>query len=624
MSAVYGIINKYGEPIAPNDIHNLREAIKHRLVHNAKVYIVGGCALGVSANYTEEEQIYIETDEYVLIASACIDDKEQLKSLLGLNGSVAYSLSEILLQAFKKWGNNYVTYLEGEFVCVIWNKISKRLLIATDHIGLRPLFYYDGPKQFIFCSEIKGVAAVKPTPNFFNEMHLISYHYRNGEPNQTYDKDIYALCGGNVLNLKDGRTQISKYWNLQPTGKYAFKRDEEWVDCLRELLFRAVEKRLNADLPVGVTLSGGLDSTFVTCILSQLLIKKNRPLFTFSSVLPVNYKGIEKDERGYIDIVKKFCSNIIATDIETNEVNPFLNIEAAFEKYESLPNVFFYVDDAILKNAQAKGVKNLFSGYGGDFWLSWSGNRVIYDLINKGRYGKAWQLLKSFSAAGDERLWTLFKKEYVNYNYLYNLWLKKTRPARADWQKETMLRKDFMANYQAQTTTVDIKERSKYMQNYVCTGEMGRIAGMLNNRNSFYGMQSSEPMFDKDVLDLLVETPLHLFNLGGYKRGLIRAAMKGVVPDEIRHRDDKLPYAPGYHNLIIKNKQVLDNLVTSVQFEGVFDKYFDKEKILACFNKIEPQGGFTSSKNIVGIRTMQAVIAVIALNYLFEKKYIIV
>ena len=627
MSAIWGIINKSAKPIEQQDIDKLKSVIAHRATDGDGIWKGDNIALGFSKLVVYpgqvNERLPVESGDLVLTADARIDNRDQLCALLKLDKLEWANKpdSYVILKAFQHWGENCIHYMEGEYIFVVWNKTFQKLFAATDHIGFRSFFYNDSADQFIFCSEIKGVLAVKKSPNYFNEEQLIEYHFRQSDPTQTYNVDVFALCGGNTLVLHNNTLQIRKYWTLQNQGKYGFKSDDEWIACFRDLLYKSVEKRLNPDVPVGITLSGGLDSTSVACILSALLAKKNKPLYAFSSVLPLNHNGIEQDERKYIDVVNKYCPNIIQTFVEAPGKGPFTNVGDAFEKDEKIPNPFFYMDQAILEAAREKNIRSLFTGFGGDFWVSWAGNTVIYQLISKGKFKTALYLIKKFSSNFEKSLLQTTKTEYAALTKPWKQARKLIKPNAINWDIQTTLQKEFTNRYFQQLDFSDTIDNNEFMRRYVNKGSMGRIAAMFNNRNAYYNMTSNDPLFDKNLMEFLCEVPIHLFVKNGHYRSLIKHAMNGVIPPEIQWRRDKQPYNPDYSNRTMYSKELLSKIISSEQHKFIFENYISKAVILDHFEDIRPFSGMSGNTAVTAIRIMQGGISALALIYLIENNY---
>jgi asparagine synthase (glutamine-hydrolysing) len=627
MSAIFGVICKNNQAIDENAVNQILDAIHHRQTDGHTVWqsenaALGFCKLTVYPQQRNEE-LPVEAGDIVLTADARIDNRDQLYSLLRLDKQQWQHEADslLILKSYQKWGERCVEHLEGEFVFAVWNKVSRQLFIAADQVGFRPVFYYDGPEAFIFCSEIKGIVAAKTTPNYFNEEHLVNYHFRQSDPAQTYNKEIFALCGGNTLLLKNHHIEIKKYWTLEPKGRYNFTKDEDWIACMRNLFYKAVEKRLNPDIPVGVTLSGGLDSGSVACVLAELLARKNKPLYAFSSVLPLNHGGVEQDERQYIDIINKHCPNIIQTFVEAPNVGPFDDVEDAFEKNESIPNSFFYMDRAIFEAAQQKGVRCLFTGFGGDFWVSWQGWSVVYLLMQKGEYNTARRLLKQLSANYSTNILSQVKSDYVIYTWLWKQ-LRKLKPNKGiNWQQQTTLRPELVNKYKHLFDFSNNPDHAAAIQQQLQTGRISCLAGMFANRNAYYNMATADPMFDKDLMEFLIEAPIHLFNHNGWRRGLIRHAMDGILPSQIQWRRDKLPYNPDFAQRSIDSKSKLYTIMEAKNNAFIFDKYIDKKVVFDHFDDLKPFAGFSSPSSVTGIRMLQAGISCKALNYLNDNNY---
>jgi asparagine synthase (glutamine-hydrolysing) len=239
MSAILGIINKDGKPVAEPDVNAIKNAISHRATEGYGVYqyentAFGHCRLYVAPPQQFEDQPYF-SDGLVITADARIDNRDELAKLLGLNPQNLLETPDdrLILLAYRQWGGLCVDYLEGEYAFAIWDQCNRQLFAATDPIGFRPFFYNDAPDAFIFCSEIKGVEAAKNSPNCFEEESLIEYFYRKGITDKTYNQEVFALCGGNTLTLAGGKIAIKKYWELTSTGKYHFTSDQDWYDCTR-------------------------------------------------------------------------------------------------------------------------------------------------------------------------------------------------------------------------------------------------------------------------------------------------------------------------------------------------------------------------------------------------------
>jgi asparagine synthase (glutamine-hydrolysing) len=601
MSAIFGIIHKKKQPIDPLSISRIGDTLKHRAIDGMGVWqdghvVIGHCKLAMAAEELHQKMPFV-TEDLVLSADIRIDNRAYIMKQTGAEKGLADIV--LLWHAYLKWGEQCVQHLEGEYVFCIWNRITQQCFIATDHIGFRSLYYYNSPDIFIFCSEQKGILAIKPPPYQFNEVSLMEYYFRQSDPTRTYDADVFALCGGNTLKSAGNNIFIKKYW-IPAGGKYSFQKDEEWTDCLKELVFDAVKNRMVTDKLIGITLSGGLDSSALTCILSELLVRVNKPLYAFSSVLPDGHTTDEQDERKYIDIIGKHCPNLLQTYVTAAEYGPFDGIITAFENEETFPNVFYYMDYAILHAAREKHVGMLYTGYGGDHWVSWQGNPVIHNMIRKGRIIDAWKLIKSFSRTEGKGLLEIIKREYITHTAL-----KKKKPVSAEG---TWLQDDFFSKHKQHLNFNSVKDITSFMSDKIRNGRTGIFPAMLAKRNERYGMQSAVPLFDKRVLEFMMDVPQKLFVRGGYKRSLLRHVMEGIVPPEIQWRRDKGMYSPDYFSRIIKHSSFIKEVVTSDKYAIGFKHYLSRD-------------GHTTKEEADIIGTTQGVIASTVLSELHTKGY---
>ena len=613
-------------PVGGKEIQKMQEALVHRAVDGKGVWFSGNILLGhhklaITPEQQTEQQPF-EYLDFVITADARIDNRVELINQLKTEIPVGLMVNNsfLLLTAFRKWQEKCLEYIEGEFAFAIWNKRTKQLFCAVDHIGFRPLFYYDMPSVFVFSSEMKGILAVKETPNLFNDASLIEYFFRQSDLTKTHNDEIFALCGGNRLILQNGKVRIEKYWNPQPLGKYHFNKDEEWAECLRDLLFRSIGNRLHTNLPVGIGLSGGLDSSSVACIAGKILEKRNQTLYAFSSALPVGHKGIECDERRYIEIIGNHLKNLDQTYIEAREVGPFSNLEKTFSVDETFPNPFHYMDQAIYAAAREKRIGVFLSGFGGDFFVSDKGNEVIYELIRQFRFGEATGLLRQLKHQENKGYFSLFKSEFARHTKIGKSLISFRNKKQINWQRYSMLNDEFLIRHKQNINFDYISHPVLYMLDYLNSGRVGRVMGMWANRSAAYALETAVPLFDKQINEFMFDVPIEQYLKGGSRRSLIRRAMEGILPPEIQWRKDKQPYTPDFHSRVIKEKLFIDDILNSRSYNFAW-KYIDKSKIAYHFKDIKPVNGMGNWMTIGGNQVVQGIVAVCFLQWLKKNGY---
>jgi asparagine synthase (glutamine-hydrolysing) len=586
MSAIYGIINKDSKPVEPEMLQKMKQAMSHRATHGGNTLICdnaafGFCHLVVYPNQ-EHEQLPLQDGDLLFTANAHLHNRNELLSKLGFDAKQFATTpdSYLILAAYKKWGEDCVHHLDGEYVYAIWNKVSKELFISNDHIGYKALYYYDTPGQFIFCSEIKGIEAVKTTTNYFDANSLIYHGYRQGDPEATYNKEIRSLIGATLLTWSSNNTFKKKYWLLQKTNKHKFSSDTDWFEATRELLWKAVENRLNTQKPVGITLSGGLDSSSIACILSKILKDKNKPLYAFSS-MPVNEAlHSNKSERSYIEIVNHHCGNIIQTYVSAEGLGPFDKVASSLEIDEALPNYFHYMDQALLQEAQKKNVSILYSGFGGDFWVSAKSHYLINMLFKSRQWNLGLELLRKLSLNEKTSLLKTTYKHYFVYTSLYK-YLKKFKPS---WKT-----KNYWQDWIFDKYPIDDSVKSIILSigGMINDGWISGIMGVFDKRGETYGVASPNPLFDRNLMEFMADVPLALFLNNGHSRSFIRHAMEGILPKEIQWRNTKSPYVLDHRLRTMQSKNVIDEILISKDFAFLFDKFYTKRGVEKLLTKTD-------------------------------------
>ena len=274
--------------------------------------------------------------------------------------------TEVIIYCYEEYGLNCLKRFNGMFAFAIYDKIKKRLFLARDRLGIKPLYYTVTNKEIVFASEIKAILKhpnVKKKVNLYGISSYLSYRYVLGK--ETLFEGIYTLQPGHFLVYENGNIDEEQYWELPVISQKEDKGDEYYVKKLRELLTRSVKRRMISDVPLGAYLSGGLDSSIIVALMSEI---SNEPVKTFS----VGFKEEGFNEFEY--------ANIMAERYGTDHREILLNAE----KYIELMPKLIKCKDAPLSVANevplyemskelkkditvvlsGEGADELFGGYG--------------------------------------------------------------------------------------------------------------------------------------------------------------------------------------------------------------------------------------------------------------------
>jgi asparagine synthase (glutamine-hydrolysing) len=225
--------------------------------------------------------------------------------------------TEVLVHLYEEFGEDCVNHLRGMFSFAIWDDRTKTLLLARDRIGIKPLYYLQTSTSLLFASEIKSITADLSVEVEIDSPlidRFLTYFYMPGK--QTLFKSIQKLEAGHILTVRDGVIRVSHYWDLhfQPVER-KFEEAVEELDCL---LSQTVQEHMISDVPVGVLLSGGLDSS---AMLSYAAENTSQKLSTFT----VGFDGAGADERPYAKIAAEaFGASNRAISLSASEFWDFL------------------------------------------------------------------------------------------------------------------------------------------------------------------------------------------------------------------------------------------------------------------------------------------------------------
>lgn len=300
MCGIAGILHWDKAPVAPADLTAMASLLKHRGPdeQNTQTPSAGvgfaHCRLKViDLSDAARQPMSSESGQIHLLFNGEIYNFKELRRELISSGSKFRSQSdtEVILRAYERWGKQTVRRLDGMFALAIWDGASRKLLLARDRMGKKPLFYWTGHQCIAFGSEIKALLAHAHVPcEVAEELFPYLLTFGAAPADRTFYRQIRQLPPASLLEI-DGTQespQPESYWELPRPERQPPKSPEEAEQELRELLTAAVRKRLVSDVPLGAFLSGGIDSSIVVGLISRLW--KEGQVKTFSI-------GFEGDDR---------------------------------------------------------------------------------------------------------------------------------------------------------------------------------------------------------------------------------------------------------------------------------------------------------------------------------------
>lgn len=495
----------------------------------------------------------------------------------------SYTDTEVILNAYLAWGEDCQHQFLGMWSFAIWDGRKNKLFCSRDRFGIKPFYYYFDGETFIFGSEVKQLL-VYPINKEINE-EVIYKSLKIGayliNSNNTFYKSIHILPHGHYLTLENGQLSIASYYKLNPVNFASFKGTfQEAVEIYRDLFKNTIRLHMRSDVEVGLTLSGGLDST---AILASAHGLTDKTIKTFSSYFTHNPRY---DERKWINVMTSAF-----------KVNPFFYSATADEFMQHFSEMTWHhdypvygsspaVNYLLMKQIKQSGVGVVLCGQGNDE-LAGGYKHAFYRyyayLLTSGKWQK---FVNEFPAyLQDKSLGgTLGKISKIGASFLFKESLLYKLEASS---QENVLRTSFNEfNVFNNIEDLPTDKLSNFLYNNMMSTSVQTLLHFEDRNSMASSLESRVPFLDHKLAEFLFSLPPEFKshkNLGKY---IHRRAMEGIVPEEVIARKDKIGYlAPGEHYWM-KNemKPFVSGIFSSPDFKN--REIYNQKLILNKYNNM--------------------------------------
>ncbi|CAN5136619.1 N-acetylglutaminylglutamine amidotransferase [soil metagenome] len=450
-----------------------------------------------------------------IVFNGCIYNYPELRRELAAEGYRFFSTgdTEVVLKAYHHWGSDFVGHLQGMFACALVERASGRLVLARDRLGIKPLYLADaGPgKRLRFASTLPALLAggdVDTTVDPVALHHYLSFHSVVPPP-RTILAGVSKLPPGTVMVVEaDGTSRSSRYWepNHERHPRHRSMTERDWQDAVLAALRLAVERRLVADVPVGVLLSGGLDSSLIVGLLAEA---GQSGLATFS----VGFEdagGRKGDEFVYSDIVAKtFATDHHQLRISSARLLPALQgaVAAMSEPMVSHDAVGFY----LLSEEVSRHVKVVQSGQGAD--EVFAGYHWYPPLAG---VDDADATLDAYAAA-------FFDRSHAGVGALLA----------PEWRLDHDVSRGLVAEHLGRPGAGTAVDRALRLDTQVML--VDDPVKRVDNMTMAWGLEARVPFLDHELVELAAACPPELKLASGGK-GVLKEAARQVIPAEVIDR----------------------------------------------------------------------------------------
>lgn len=485
-----------------------------------------------------------ENNRFFMVFNGEIYNHLEIKAELEKKGIhfTSRSDSEVLLKAYIHWGKACLSKLVGMFAFVIFDRQLNKLFLARDHFGIKPLYYFFNTERFLFSSEIKSLLQFLSKPNL--NANRIFLYLRSGMTDfeaQTFFEDIFQLPAGHYAEIElDSYQKIHPiaYWKVVP--KQHDITFSEATSTLRNLFLKSVQLHLRSDVPVAATLSGGIDSSSIVMAI--------RSLYPQQSIATFSYIAAEQNlsEEKWVNIVNQAAA-AVSHKVYANCHSLVENLERLITiQDEPFGSTSIYAQHRIFETASRLKIKVMLDGQGADEML---GGYTFYvaarfaSLLKQYKFNEARRLLiaaRKFSGNS----W-LLRSLYYLLPLSWQIPLRKF--SKMDYIPGSLNQQWFLKK------GIDLRPpKYKYGKNVLheellYTFNYSSLPMLLRyeDRNSMaHSIESRVPFLTQELVEFIFSLPEHfLISEQGISKAVFREAMRGIVPDIILDRRDKIGFA---------------------------------------------------------------------------------
>lgn len=529
MGFIFGIVNFDTNTVKLKDIDALGKALCLDTFEKS-IEIVDSSAVGFCHDRQQIDKggIYLDSD-LIVVADIRIYNNDSLKK------NISYDTpQEAFAKAYRKWGTECANHVNGDFAAVVIDLTKKEVFLFRDHIGARPLVYWKSGHQLIFASHEFGLAKSGLILLKISESKLIDTFFRfNKRYTETNFHNVLKVTPGHciVIHENDPTTSIP-YWKPETIRKDKSLTFNQAVIGLREALIKATVSRMESG-KVGIHVSGGLDSCGVASIVADNSTDKNSLTgYSWSpEIFDIPADGF--NEKELIDVFSKE-KNISVKYLKVDKYEMVQNaIQPEFEKQT--------IELSIMKAAKLDGVKTIFSGWGGDEFVSLSTRGTVNHLF----FSLKWKTLFDYiKKKGIKSTIFQFRTDVLPLFVPFGL-MPIYRTGFTDWSTFSLFKLQFILKHWKQLFFAKKKNifgygnRTAFMSNLLKNYHLPERMESWAINAEHYGIEYKYPLLDKDVLEFWFSIPVEYTYKDFSPRLLYREAMKGILTEDIRIRKNK-------------------------------------------------------------------------------------
>ena len=628
MCGITGILN-LTEPnlISIDVIAKMSGYLNHRGPNESGLYIddwigIAQTRLSIIDLTSGTQPIHNEDKTLWIVFNGEIYNYIELKNSLIKLGHKFYTNTdtEIILHLYEEKQENCLHMLNGQFAFTIWDSVNRKIFIARDRVGKKPLYYTVCGNQFIFASEIKAIFANNKVKRELDHKAIDQvFTFWTTLPGRTSFKDIKELPAGSYLSITGNQVFVKQYWDFDFAlpNELTNYNSNEITSYSKELLIDSIGIRLRADVPVGCYLSGGLDSSGITTFVKNNF---NNQLNTFG----IRFEDIDFDEGQYQkEMVSKLHvehKEILATNKNIGELVPEVIWFTEIPLLRLSPVPLFMLSELVNQSGfrvvlTGEGADEIFGGYNifretliRSFWAKYPNSTMrprllekLYPYIFKDKRSKA--TLNSFFRVGIDQPDTPFFSHLIRWNNtarIKRFFSENITTSMQDYDTLLELKDNLPEKFNKwdALSKAQYLEMKIFMSDYLLSSQGDRVA-------MAHSLEIRMPYLDYRLIEFMGKVPSYLKIRGLNEKFILKKIYKDILPQSILNRP-KHPYrAPIKNSLLNNNLQYVDYYLSDEKLKSY--NLFNHSMVKILKDKLTKTENSSEFDNmaLVGILTTQ-------------------
>ena len=543
MCGIAGQVTADRRPVEADRIAAMGERLRHRGPDDHGVYVHGHVGLAhrrlsvLDLSAAGRQPMCNEDESVWIVFNGEIYNFGELRAQLASRHTFrSRTDTEVVLHLYEEYGLNCVSMLRGMFAFAIWDGRAQRLVLARDRLGKKPLFYRVDEDGLGFASELKALVLNRPVPDLDPVAlhHYLTFQYIPAP--WTIFRGICKLPPAHLLVYEDGKVTEHPYWTLRYDEKLAGRDERELREEFRSLLEESVRLRLISDVPLGAFLSGGVDSSSIVAIMSRLL---DRPVKTFS----IGFAEKEFNELPYAaEVARQFGTEHQEFVVEPSAVDILPALVSVYDEpyADSSAIPTYYVSQLsrqfVTVVLNGDGGDELLAGYpryrteGWDRLAARLPRGITAPLRTLGARVPAGRLSKGLA-----RLGSPFARSYLARICYFS------PEEKADLYEPSFAARvaaddsyDLLLQWFRNVHATDLLDQLLSVDTHSYLPD--DLLVKVDRATMAHGLEARSPFLDHRLMEFAASLPVDLKVRGGQGKYLLKAAMRGVLPDHILDR----------------------------------------------------------------------------------------